>query len=285
MGVRKKVAHDDYEDFVEKFVPKKTTDDCYTPPLVYDAVADYVAKRYGLDKSNFVRPFWPGADYTQYDYRPKDVVLDNPPFSILSKIIDYYVIKDVKFFLFAPSLTIFSAVKHLKKINHIITDTSIVFENGANIKTGFVTNLDHGIVAESCPDLYKSIKRAVEETLKSVKKQVPKYEYPDEVLTAANLQHLAHFGVHYVLKPEECEFVRVLDAQRSKKKSIFGSGFLISGEKAAEKAAAEKAAAEKAAAEKADVHVWELSDREKEIVKRLGGEKRDDERLSGHHTK
>lgn len=76
MGVRKKVAHDDYEDFVEKFVPKKTTDDCYTPPLVYDAVADYVAKRYGLDKSNFVRPFWPGADYTQYDYRPKDVVLD-----------------------------------------------------------------------------------------------------------------------------------------------------------------------------------------------------------------
>ena len=26
----------DYEGFVEKFKPKKTTDDCYTPPLVYD---------------------------------------------------------------------------------------------------------------------------------------------------------------------------------------------------------------------------------------------------------
>ena len=39
---------------------------------------------------------------------------------------------------------------------------------------------------------------------------------------------------------------------------------------AAEKAAAEKAAAEKAAAEKAAAHVWELSDREKEIVAALG---------------
>ena len=28
----------DYEGFVEKFKPKKTTDDCYTPPAVYEAV-------------------------------------------------------------------------------------------------------------------------------------------------------------------------------------------------------------------------------------------------------
>ena len=28
----------DYDEFIEKFKPKKTTDDCYTPPLVYEAV-------------------------------------------------------------------------------------------------------------------------------------------------------------------------------------------------------------------------------------------------------
>ena len=28
----------EYEDFVEKFKPKKTTDDCYTPPNVYEEV-------------------------------------------------------------------------------------------------------------------------------------------------------------------------------------------------------------------------------------------------------
>ena len=34
----------EYEAFVEKFKPKKTTDDCYTPPEVYEAVADFVAE-------------------------------------------------------------------------------------------------------------------------------------------------------------------------------------------------------------------------------------------------
>ncbi len=30
----KKIKHEDYDAFVEKFKPKKTTDDCYTPPEV-----------------------------------------------------------------------------------------------------------------------------------------------------------------------------------------------------------------------------------------------------------
>lgn len=32
MAQRQQAAHYDYEAFVEKFEPKKTTDDCYTPP-------------------------------------------------------------------------------------------------------------------------------------------------------------------------------------------------------------------------------------------------------------
>lgn len=50
-----------YEEFVEKFKPKKTTDDCYTPPVVYDAVADWVASEYGVDRDNFVPLFTPAA--------------------------------------------------------------------------------------------------------------------------------------------------------------------------------------------------------------------------------
>ena len=34
-----KVKFDDYKGFVNKFKPKKTTDDCYTPAIVYDAIA------------------------------------------------------------------------------------------------------------------------------------------------------------------------------------------------------------------------------------------------------
>ena len=38
---RQKHLFEDYDGFVEKFKPKKTTDDCYTPPDVYDCVSDW----------------------------------------------------------------------------------------------------------------------------------------------------------------------------------------------------------------------------------------------------
>lgn len=73
---------ENYEEFVEKFKPKKTTDDCYTPPEVYEAVAEWTASEYKLDRENFARPFYPGGDYEHFDYDSK-IVVDNPPFSIL----------------------------------------------------------------------------------------------------------------------------------------------------------------------------------------------------------
>ena len=79
-----------YKGFVEKFEPKKTTDDCYTPENIYDVVADFVAIRYGLNRENFRRVFWPGGDYQAETYCPEDVVVDNPPFSILSQIVTWY---------------------------------------------------------------------------------------------------------------------------------------------------------------------------------------------------
>lgn len=40
--VRKKISRtslfDKYDEFVDKFKAKKTTDDCYTPPEVYNAI-------------------------------------------------------------------------------------------------------------------------------------------------------------------------------------------------------------------------------------------------------
>lgn len=72
-----------YEEFVDKFKPKKTTDDCYTPEGVYDAVREWVASEYGINASDIVRPFYPGGDYRAQDYTGK-VVVDNPPFSILA---------------------------------------------------------------------------------------------------------------------------------------------------------------------------------------------------------
>lgn len=34
----------EYEAFVDKFKPKLTTDDCYTPPEVYEVVKKHIAR-------------------------------------------------------------------------------------------------------------------------------------------------------------------------------------------------------------------------------------------------
>ena len=83
---KNKEKFNDYDGFVEKFKPKKTTDDCYTPPAVYDAVLQYVRETYHIaDDVPIVCPFCPGGDYENYDYPDGCVVVDNPPFSIFAK--------------------------------------------------------------------------------------------------------------------------------------------------------------------------------------------------------
>lgn len=57
-------GNDEYNEFLDKFEVKKTTDDCYTPDGVYNAVAEWVAKEYKADKKRFVRPFYPGGGTT-----------------------------------------------------------------------------------------------------------------------------------------------------------------------------------------------------------------------------
>lgn len=145
------MKNESYEEFVEKFKPKKTTDGCYTPPEVYKVIKDWVCRRYGIDPEKIIRPFWPGADY-----------------------------------------------------------------------------------------------RAM--------------EYPDYIVTTAMMQKMAKYGIEYQVEKRRSLFVRSLDAQKAMKKAIFGGGLLL----------AEKAAAEKAAAEKASTIVFELSEREKDLVRQLG---------------
>ena len=261
---RAKTKTDDYDGFVEKFKPKLTTDDCYTPNIVYNAIADYVAERYGLDKSRFVRPFWPGGDYEAYPYEPGDVVVDNPPFSILKKIQEHYTSRGVKFFLFAPSLTLFSG--NAPGVCYIPIDASITYENGAVVNTAFVTNLEpEDIIIQVLPDLQAVVEQANKENTAKDKVTLPKYSYPPQLITAAMCHKFANNGIPLTIRRSEAHFLRALDDQRIMGKTIFGGGFLLS-----EKAAAEKAAAEKAAAEKAAAHVWELSEREHEIIKKLG---------------
>jgi hypothetical protein len=42
----------EYQGFLDKFKPKKTTDDCYTPDNIYNVVLDWVVNEYGIDREH-----------------------------------------------------------------------------------------------------------------------------------------------------------------------------------------------------------------------------------------
>ena len=261
---------EEYAAFVEKFKPKKTTDDCYTPPNIFEAVAGWVCSEYGIRPEQIVRPFWPGGDYERYPYKDDSVVIDNPPFSIMTPIVKFYTAHEIKFFLFAPHLTNLGI--GTTTVCHVIENAQVRYENGAVVNTSFVTNLDEHLIVAS-PELYAAIKKANDENIKGLKPDLPVYEYPPNIVTATMIGAIVNKGIGYKLRREDAIYVRTLDSQRPYKKSIFGSGFLVSDRAAAEKAAAEKAAAEKAAAEMngeiIGVKVWELSEAERALVEQL----------------
>lgn len=193
-----------------------------------------------------------------------------PPFSILAKICEFYLDCEISFFLFAPSLTALSAKNVCMRMNHIICDACITYENGAVVCTAFVTNLgDRETVAQTAPKLGAAINTAVRKIKKEQVRQLPKYEYPDHVVTAALINRYSKYGVDFKIKRSDCVRISALDAQKEKGKGIFGGGLLLSHRAVAEKKAAEKKT-EKRAAEKSEIHVWKLSDREWEIVESLG---------------
>ena len=248
---------EEYQAFLEKFEAKKTTDDCYTPDNIYDVVKKWCIERYGLKGKKILRPFYPGGDYQKEDYSGDCVVLDNPPFSIISEICEWYTERNIPFFMFAPALTLLGIARGT--MNYVACCISVTYANGANVSTSFVTNLGNKKVVASA-ELRELIEEANKENLRKMHKELPKYAYPDEVLTATMLGYMAAHGTSIEIEAKDVHFIRALDSQKESGKGLFGSGFLLS----------EKAAAEKAAAEKIDTNIWELSDREREIVKSLG---------------
>ena len=246
---------EEYQAFLDKFVPKKTTDDCYTPDLVYEAVAQWVANEYHVAPRHFVRPFYPGGDYQREQYLPDAIVVDNPPFSILSEIIKFYVEKGIRFFLFAPTLTLFSSSSS-SLVTVLPVAASVTYENKANVNTSFVTNLENpSIRLRSVPSLYRVVKEANDRNLEEQRRELPKYAYPDNVVTSAFVARLSRYGIDFSVSRAESVSIDALDAQKEQGRSIYGKGYLVS-----ERAAAERAAAIRFA----------LSPREREIVAQLG---------------
>lgn len=213
------MKNETYEEFVEKFKPKKTTDDCYTPPDVYEIIKAYALEKNGWQGRPVVRPFYPGGDFENFKYPTNCVVIDNPPFSILSKIVNWYNEKGIDYFLFAPALT----TLNLNAPSHIIPNCSIVYENGAVVRTAFVSS--KGALLETSTDLTKQIKNYYEEQ-RGKKKQKRKNIYPKTFITGAKLAVLANHGVD--LKVDAAERVNKLYTADGTRVKVFGGGYRTS---------------------------------------------------------
>lgn len=243
----------EYQLFTDKFKPKKTTDDCYTPENIHAAILHWAAERYGFSESQAMRPFWPGADYTEILYPPGCVVVDNPPFSKLTEIQRYYQKRKIPFFLYAPALTVLTRDPG---ITALAVGADIRYENGAIVPTSFRTNMSPDVTCQTAPDLKKIINTENQKNLPPNKKN-PKYVYPENVIHIGLLARLSSYDVPYTLYSSECSFVSKLDSQKSLGKSIFGGGFLLST----------------AAAAAAPAVKWELSQKEKDVIQLLDDRK------------
>ena len=283
----------EYQEFVKKFEAKRTTDDCYTPDVVYDAVAEWVASEYNVSRANFVRPFYPGGDYQKERYKPTDIVVDNPPFSIMSEIIRFYQANGIRFFLFAPHLTLFSGATD--GITCLPVGVGVTYENGANICTSFLTNMEpKNIRFRSEPRLYEAVRKANEVNraivVKNNGKMQARYIYPEYLVQTPFLCQCSRLGFDFVATVDETFQVPELDSQKEQHKAIFGKGYLISErllelrrkfeseryerecafQKKVEK---EKQLKEQAAREEATV--WPLSERERKIIEGLNQNKKE----------
>lgn len=256
----------EYNAFVDKFKAKRTTGDCYTPPNIYEAVVEWCEAEYNIDRSKIVRPFYPNGDYKAFQYSQDCIVLDNPPFSILSKIVGFYVENNIKFFLFAPSLTLFNASD---KCTAICTGVGIIYENKAQVSTSFLTNMNGKIRLRSAPALYKKLLDANNKN-KGADKQMSKYVYPANVITAAQVSYFSKYGIEFSAGQNETCKIGALDEQKKHRKTIFGGGYLMNTEKAKENLLA-RALAES----NSGIMKWSLSQREADIVQKLDNSKQD----------
>lgn len=268
MALGQNVNNNSYEDMKERHKTKVTTDDCYTPQEIYEAVKDWVIKEYDLKNVSIERPFWPGEDYTKYEYKENSVVIDNPPFSILSKIEKYYNDNNIKYFLFAPGLVTFNKQNN----NYIITAANIVYNGEVVVQTNFVTNMGD-VFIKSAPDLKLKIEEIAEKLKRKKTKARPRYIYPDNLITAGTFPTLVPISIY---EDESTGRISALDSQKGVISGIFGGGFLISTDAAVRLNTAKiqnKQRAEELATIRNDgkpsVVEWKLSERELKLIEEL----------------
>ena len=231
-GSANPIVFHDYESYIAKFEDKeKTTDDTYTPQDVYEAVVRYVGTITDLTGKVILRPFYPGGDYENAEYPENGVVIDNPPFSLFRKICAFYASRNIPFFLFGPGMTIMNICD---VCTAVFINRAIKYENKADVRTNFASNLYGDIIATTAPELDRMIGACESQGKKS---NLPKFRYPAQLVSASDMQKICNGGIEFSIKRNVAAKVEKIGARE-----LFGVHLLCSTRTGAAKEAAKEAA-------------------------------------------
>lgn len=214
---------EEYFAWLQKFDKKFTTDETFTPPAVYQVVQDWVCRRYALNPETIIRPFYPGGDYQNEDYSDR-VVLDNPPFSIISKIVKYYESEGVSYFLFCPYLSSFSLL-NLGNVSVIAQNHKIAYTNAAQVPTSFATNLEKERKIITAPELQVAIKLACKTNTPPRTLNI----YPPGFYIPSHFSAAAERGERIELPIPANAGINKLNDDAGAKVKVFGSGVQTDG--------------------------------------------------------
>ena len=106
--------------------------------------------------------------------------------------------------------------------------------------------------------MYAALNEANKANVARLHKQLPKYSYPRNVLTACDVIQMSKYGVDFKVSGNNFVDISALDSQRKANKAIFGRGLLLNN-----------AAAVAAPVRKQSYYAWELSDRERDVIAEL----------------
>lgn len=210
----KQEVFEDYDAFCAKFTADapKTTDECYTPQPVYDAVLEWLRGKVNIEGRPIVRPFFPGGDYKNHEYPANCVVVDNPPFSILAAILRFYQAAGIDYFLFAPGLTMFCSCPDGDC--SVVCSNTIQYANKAKVLAGFHTSLFPGVKVMIAGALSRKIAQA-----QKVPGAAMVRKYSDNVITSALLRKKAK-GEDVLIYDDEVAIAKALDCGVD----LFGGG-------------------------------------------------------------
>lgn len=106
----------------------------------------------------------------------------------------------------------------------MIAANNIIYENKAKVNTNYASNLFGDTAIMTAPRLSQLIAACPSQMTKA---NLPKYRYPDEVLSVSDMATICRGGIDFRVGREECRIIRDLD-NLPKKGGLFGDHLLLS---------------------------------------------------------